>query len=108
MAQIFVSGVCGEQEIARDRGSWLFLVYSSLNRIFSFTSDPIIHDIGSSATFGNSSNSPETDGAYVIPSAMLKKDGFVLAWEFFASKLGSIQLQVSGSYTALCNTFENR
>lgn len=57
--------------------------------------DAIIHEIGSSATSGNDSNSPETGGAYVIPSAMTTKDGYILAWELFASKLGPIRLQVS-------------
>ena len=57
--------------------------------------DAIVHDIGSSATLGNTSNSPETGGAYVIPTAMMTKDGYILAWELVASKLGPIRLQVS-------------
>ncbi|KAL9957104.1 hypothetical protein ACROYT_G038703 [Oculina patagonica] len=57
-------------------------------------SDAIVYDIGSSATLGNTSSFPETDGAYVIPSAMMKKDGYILAWEFVASKIGPIRLQV--------------
>lgn len=57
--------------------------------------DAIVHDIGSSATLGNTSNSPETGGAYVIPTATVTKDGYILAWELVASKLGPIRLQVS-------------
>lgn len=57
--------------------------------------DAIVHEIGSSATLGNTSNSPETGGAYVIPTATVTKDGYILAWELVASKLGPIRLQVS-------------
>ena len=53
-----------------------------------------MHEIGSSATIGNNSISPETDGAFVIPTAMIRKDGYILAWEFVASKNGTIQIQV--------------
>ena len=56
--------------------------------------DAIVYGIGSSATLGNESNSQETGGAYIIPSAMMTKDGYILAWELFASKLGPIRLQV--------------
>ena len=63
--------------------------------------DAIVYDIGSSATLGNDSNSPETGGAYVIPTAMMTKDGYILAWELFASKLGPIRLQVSFQATLL-------
>lgn len=65
------------------------------------SADAIVHDIGSSATLGNDSNSPETGGAYVIPSAMMTKDGYILAWELFASKLGPIRLQVGFQATML-------
>lgn len=53
-----------------------------------------MHDIGSSATLANITSSPQTDGAYVIPTAMIRKNGYILAWEFFASKVGPIRIQV--------------
>lgn len=40
--------------------------------------------------FGNFSNFFEMDGVYVILFVMLKKDGFVLVWEFFVFKFGFI------------------
>ncbi|KAJ7340219.1 hypothetical protein OS493_002951 [Desmophyllum pertusum] len=51
------------------------------------------------------SGSPDTDGAYVIPSAMMKKDGYILAWEFFASEVGGpIRLQVYRPNCSSANT----
>ena len=49
---------------------------------------------------GNFSTSPETDGIFVIPSAMVKKDGYILAWRFHASKKGPVKLQVGNNYSS--------
>lgn len=59
-----------------------------------FLSDAVVYDVGSSATRGNRSSPPDTDGAYVIPTAMIRKNGHILAWEFEASKVGPIRVQV--------------
>ena len=72
----------------------LLSFFIDLSLSLSLFTDAVVHEIGSSATLGNDSSSPETDGAYVIPTAMLKKDGYILAWEFVASKGGSIRIQV--------------
>lgn len=56
-------------------------------------SDAIVQDVGSSATYGNKSVSSD-EGAYIIPSAMIKTDGYILAWEYLASKVGPVRIQV--------------
>ena len=50
---------------------------------------------------GNFSTTPETDGIFVIPTAMVKKDGYILAWRFHASKEGPVKLQVGNNYLSI-------
>ena len=50
---------------------------------------------------GNISSTPETDGIFVIPTAMVKKDGYILAWQFYASKEGPVKLQVGNNYSSI-------
>lgn len=50
---------------------------------------------------GNFSTTPETDGIFVIPTAMIKKDGYILAWRFHASKEGPVKLQVGNNYLSI-------
>lgn len=64
------------------------------NSLNFFSPDSIVNRVGSTAMYGNVSGSPEKSGAYVIPSAMIDKDGYLLAWELYASKVGPMRLQV--------------
>lgn len=66
-------------------------------------SDAIVQDVGSSATFGNKSVSSD-EGAYIIPSAMIRTDGYILAWEYLASKVGSIRIQVRSTKYPIAET----
>jgi hypothetical protein len=52
-------------------------------------------EVGSKATFGNISGSPQSDGAFIKPTAMFKQAGYVMAWEVYAAKPGPIRLQVT-------------
>lgn len=66
-------------------------------------SDAIVQDVGSSATYGNKSVSSD-EGAYIIPSAMIRTDGYILAWEYLASKNGSIRIQVRSTKYPIAET----
>lgn len=66
-------------------------------------SDAIVQDVGSSATYGNKSVSSD-EGAYIIPSAMIRTDGYILAWEYLASKVGPVRIQVRSTKYPIAET----
>ncbi|XP_048575324.1 polycystic kidney disease protein 1-like 2 [Nematostella vectensis] len=72
-------------------GSW---VATSGEKINFGMNDALLYGVGSKATFGNISGSPQTSGVYVIPTATIEQEGFLVAWEFNAAKLGGIRFQV--------------
>lgn len=51
--------------------------------------------VGSKATFGIISGSPKTDGSFINPTSMFNHDGYVMAWEVYAAKTGTVKLQVN-------------
>lgn len=69
-------------------------------------SDAIVQDVGSSATYGNKSVSSD-EGAYIIPSAMIRTDGYILAWEYLASKVGPVRIQVRSTKKSDCRDKSN-